>query len=234
MREKLKLYEVDLQTEITPDLSRILSAEEWSLAEKIRNEGLKKRHIAVRIAVRQILAAYLNQASEKINIAKTVYGKPYLVDFPEIEFNISHSADTLLIAISQIGAVGVDIEQVKPQQRDFSALVAKCFAEPEIAYWNALADSRKVFEFYRFWTRKEAFAKAVGRGLAMGLQECVIAPETPAYFLSIPEAYGQPSDWRLFDLPLKMGLYGAVVLRSGKISSGFVLPEIILFDGVKI
>jgi 4'-phosphopantetheinyl transferase len=72
--------------------------------------------------------------------------------------------------------------------------------------------------------------KAVGRGLALGIQSCVIAPAKPPYFLKVPENYGQASDWRLFDLWLKPDLYGALVLETGKISSDFLLPEITVFE----
>lgn len=230
MRAELQLYEIDLQSEISPDLCSILSPEEQKFAQTIRNETLKKQHIIVRVGLRQILATFLNQAADKINIAKTVHGKPYLLDYPNIQFNISHSGDFLLVAISQIGAVGVDIEQAKPQRRDFSGLVTKCFAESEQNYWQALPECEKTDEFYRFWTRKEAFVKAVGRGLAMGLQDCVIAAGIQPYFLRIPENYGLPSDWRLFDLSLKPDLYGALVVDNCKIPTAFVLPEIIPFD----
>lgn len=230
MCEKLKLYKIDLQTEIAPDLYNILSFAEQRFAQAIRNESLKKQHIRVRVGLRQILASYLKLAYDKIKLSKTEYGKPYLVDYPQIQFNISHSADTLLVAISSIGAVGVDIEQAKNQRTDFSGLVEKCFADSEIAYWNALPETEKSAEFYRFWTRKEAFVKAVGRGLAIGLQQCVIASAEQPYFISLPENYGLPSEWRLFDLSLKENLYGALVLESGKIPPCFVLPEIMLFN----
>jgi 4'-phosphopantetheinyl transferase len=230
MSAELKLYEIDLQTEISADLYFILSSEERSFLQRIRNETLQKQHIKVRAGVRLILAAYLKQSCDKINIAKTVHGKPYLPDYPEIQFNISHSGNLLLVAISPIGSVGIDIEQLKPRLRDFSGLVAKCFAPSEITYWNALPESEKAAEFYQFWTRKEAFVKAVGRGLAIGLEQCVIVSGKQPYFLSIPENYGFSSDWRLFDLTLTADLYGAIVLENSKIPTNFVLPEIMPFQ----
>lgn len=229
MGNKLELYKIGLQTEIAADLCHILSPKEQNFAQTIRNESLKKQHLTVRIALRRILASYLKQAATKINLSKTVHGKPYLADYPEIQFNISHSADVLLVAISQVGAVGVDIEQAKFQRRDFSGLVGKCFSQSEIEYWNALPEMEKAAEFYRFWTRKEAFVKAVGRGLAIGLQHCVIDPGKQPYFISLPENYGKPSEWRLFDLPLKEGLYGALVVESSKIPPDFAIPKIIPF-----
>ncbi len=230
MRNEVELYIVNLQTEIAADLFAILSPDEKKFAQAIRNQALKNQHIAVRVGLRQILAAYLNQAGDKINIARTIHGKPYLLDYPEIQFNISHSAETLLVAISKAGAIGVDIEQTQAQRRDFSALVAKCFAQSEQNYWNSLPETEKAAEFYRFWTRKEAFVKAVGRGLAMGLQQCEIASAAPPYFLSLPEIYGLPSDWRLFDLSVTADLCGALVIENKYISANFTLPDIALFE----
>lgn len=226
----LELYKIELQREVSADLFQVLSQEEQRFAQMMHNEVLKKQYITVRIGLRQILALYLNKTCDAITIVKTEYGKPYLIDYPNCHFNISHSGDFLLIAISQLGAVGIDIEQIKSYSRDFSALVAKCFATSEQHYWHNLADNEKVAEFYRFWTRKEAFVKAVGRGLAMGLQSCVIASEKPPRFMGLPQEYGRPSDWRLFDLSLNSGLYGALVLENGKIPVNFRIPEITLFE----
>jgi 4'-phosphopantetheinyl transferase len=229
MNNSLKLYEIDLQADICSDLFKILSPEEQQFALTIRNGTIKKQHITVRVAVRQILANYLNQSSDKIHIAKTVHGKPYLPDYLDCQFNISHSGNFLLVVISQLGQVGIDIEQAKPQLRDFSGLVAKCFAVSEQTYWKGLPDSEKTAVFYQFWTRKEAFVKAVGQGLSMGVQHCVIACETPAYFVSVPAIYGEASDWQLFDLSLQTNLYGALVIASHKIPANFFLPEITPF-----
>jgi 4'-phosphopantetheinyl transferase len=230
MSVALKLYQIDLKTELCADLYPILSAEERSLAEKFQRESLKKQYLTVRVGLRQILAAYLGQSAANLKIVKTEYGKPYLLNYPEIQFNISHSGDTLLLAISTIGAVGIDIEQPKPQLRDFSALVKKCFAASEIIYWHTLADDKKVAEFYRFWTRKEAFVKAVGRGLAIGVQHCEIAATMPPRFVSLPPEYGAVTDWQLFDLNLKTELYGAIVLENAQLPAHFSLPEIISFS----
>lgn len=229
MGTELSLYEIDLQTEISASSMQILSDEECYFADNIRNEMLRKQHIKVRVGLRQILASYLNQTANHITIAKTEYGKPYLPDYPDMQFNISHSGNTLLVAISSVGAVGIDIEQAKSHKRGFSGLVAKCFAKQEQDYWFSLPECEKTAEFYRFWTRKEAFVKAVGRGLALGLQSCVVASGKKSHFISIPKNYGQALDWQLFDLPLESDLYGALVVESEKLPADFKLPDIIPF-----
>ena len=70
---------------------------------------------------------------------------------------------------------------------------------------------KKYQAFYRFWTRKEAFVKATGYGIALGLNQCVINPENPTEFLRVPENCGQASAWHVQDIDLGEGIYGALV-----------------------
>ena len=152
----------------------------------------------------------LNQSPEKIRIKKAEHGKPYLADYPELAFNLSHSADRLMIAIGWNCQLGVDIEICK-QRINLSGLVDKCFAEEEAAYWTKLPETQKNQAFYRFWTRKEAFVKATGHGIALGLNQCVINPENPTEFLRVPDNCGQASAWHVLDIDLGEGICSALV-----------------------
>jgi len=189
---------------------RVLDAVERAHAEKIKNDLLHKRYVEVHGCLRNILAQTLNQPPEQINIKKTEHGKPYLVDMPELVFNLSHSASALVIAVGWNCQLGVDIESCKPRT-SLAGLVDKCFAEEEIAYWNKLPEAQKILEFYRFWTRKEAFVKATGRGIGLGLNRCVINPENQAGFLRVPADCGQASTWHVQDIALGQGVCSALV-----------------------
>lgn len=189
---------------------RILDAAEQAHAEKIKNDLPRKRYVEVHGRLRNVLAQTLNERPEKINIKKTEHGKPYLADTPELVFNLSHSADAMVIAIGRNCRLGVDIEYYKPRA-GLAGLVDKCFAEEEIAYWNNLPETQKTVGFYRFWTRKEAFVKATGRGIALGLKHCVISPENQNTFLRVPADYGQAAMWRVLDMALGQGVCSALV-----------------------
>ena len=177
---------------------------------KFKNALLHKRYVEVHGRLRNVLAQTLNQPPEKIRIKKAEHGKPYLADYPELAFNLSHSADRLMIAVGWNCQLGVDIEICK-QRINLSGLVDKCFAEEEAAYWNKLPEDQKKPEFYRFWTRKEAFVKATGHGIALGLNHCVINPENPTEFLRVPDKCGQASAWHVLDIDLGEGIFCAVV-----------------------
>jgi len=189
---------------------RVLDEAEQTQARKFKNASLHKRYVEVHGRLRNVLAQTLNESPEKIRIKKAEHGKPYLADYPELAFNLSHSAGRLMIAVGWLCQLGIDIEICK-QRINLSGLVDKCFAEEEAAYWANLPEAQKNLEFYRFWTRKEAFVKATGRGIGLGLNHCVINPEKPTEFLRIPDQCGQASAWHVLDIDLGEGIYSALV-----------------------
>jgi 4'-phosphopantetheinyl transferase len=189
---------------------RILDEAEQAQAGKFKNELLHKRYVESHGRLRNLLAQTLNQPPQKIRIRKAEYGKPYLADYPELAFNLSHTADRLMIATGWNCQLGVDIE-IGKQRINLSGLVDKCFAEEEAVYWTQLPEIQKNQAFYRFWTRKEAFVKATGHGISLGLNQCVINPENPAECLRVPDNCGQASLWHVLDIDLGEGIFSALV-----------------------
>lgn len=203
---------------------RVLDAAEQAHAKKITNDVLRNRYIEVHGRLRNILAQTLNEPPEKISIKKAEHGKPYLDGNPELVFNLSHSAAAMVIAVGWNCQLGVDIENCKPRT-SLAALVDKCFAEEEIAYWNKLPDAQKIPEFYRYWTRKEAFVKATGRGIALGLNHCVINPENQTEFLRVPDGCGQASAWHVQDIELGQGVCSALVTDKDRVEVRLIALE---------
>lgn len=121
-------------------------------------------------------------------IGKTVLGKPYLKEFPGIQFNLSHSGPYGVCAIS--GApVGVDVELIRPLRRE----VAKRFFTALEQGW---LERHPPEEFFRLWTRKESFSKALGKGLTLPMDSFSVLDEvlyrdgTAWYFSSYPVEEG--------------------------------------------
>jgi len=197
-------------TERYRDDWRVLDRSEQAHAGKITNDVLHRRYVEVHGRLRKLLAETLDQPADKIRIAKSVHGKPYLIDHTDTAFNLSHSGNNLLIAVARNCQLGVDLEICKPRA-NLAALVGKCFAEEEAIYWHNLPETEKTAEFYRFWTRKEAFVKATGRGIALGLNDCVINPVQPATFLRVPPECGWPSQWQVLDIDPEPGICAAIV-----------------------
>jgi 4'-phosphopantetheinyl transferase len=125
---------------------------------------------------------------------------------------LSHTGNKFVLAVGNIGDMGIDLEKHR-DRTNMPGLVEKCFSDEERIYWHALPDMQKTDMFFRFWVRKEAFVKAVGRGIALGIERCVVDPESQAFFLNIPEAYGLASDWKILDIPLKQDDICALVTK---------------------
>ena len=105
--------------------------------------------------IKYILYKYYDYDFEKIDIQRTKNGKPYIKD-SKLNFNISHSADAI-IAIVGLGydSLGIDMEVL--QNKDREKIIKRFFQKDEIAFINSSED--KNLEFYRIWTKKEAYIK---------------------------------------------------------------------------
>ena len=145
-----------------------------------------------------------------MRIDKAEFGKPFLPDHPELSFNMSHSGDILAIAISSKCQLGIDIECYKARDT-WEGLVKKCFASEEADYWYRLANTERSHAFYQFWVKKEAFVKAVGKGITLGLNQCVVNPDDLSSFLRVPETAGLADKWQIYPLGLSANEFGAVV-----------------------
>ena len=188
----------------------ILDDEEKIRAAKFKNAVLQQRYVSAHGQLRRILAQYLEVSPASLFFLKTARGKPYLADYSGLDFNLSHTSEDMAVAVAKNCQIGVDIEQCK-HRGNLADLVNRCFAEPEAAYWHQLPKDLQQKAFYQFWTRKEAFVKATGLGITVGLHECVINPYQPQRFLSVPAQCGAADVWHCRDIDLGQTLCAAVV-----------------------
>lgn len=188
-----------------------LSEAEQIKAKTFKQPTLQQHYIKIRLILRQVLAKYLNQSVDRVVIHTAKYGKPFVEG---LFFNLSHTHNQWAIVVSNVDEVGIDIEQIKIRH-SLVGLVDKCFATEERHYWQGLSDVQKITQFYQFWVRKEAFVKTTGRGIALGLNQCVINPLQRQQFLRVPHNYGGASDWVIHTVHLDDNQYcGAVVVKN--------------------
>lgn len=214
MTTTVNLWHGELADDLSdhPHLWALLDSTELIQARNIKNERQQHRYVQTHGLLRALLAKIIHTKPDVIKIGRGQYGKPYLPDYPEWTFNLSHSDNYLVMAIAQDCHLGVDVEICK-DRKNFVGLVDKCFAESEATYWRQLSSVHKTREFYRFWTAKEAFVKATGRGISLGLKQCVLDAHIPRQFTSVPLEYGPPETWRLYDLDLAPETSAALVIN---------------------
>jgi len=149
-------------------LEETLSAEERERADRFRFDHLRRRHIVGWGTLRRILGTLMDRAPGVLRFEREPGGKPYLAEPGAPSFNLSHSGEHLLVGVAAEGRLGVDLEEARGFP-DLEALARRTFAEEEVAELLALPSGARVGAFFRGWTRKEAFIKAVGGGLAIPL-----------------------------------------------------------------
>lgn len=158
LRDKLNCY------------GKTLSQDERIRALKFRNEKARTDFILSRGFLREKLSLFLNLSPTEIEIAASEYGKPYLKSSEKLnyEFNISHSGDRLVLAITKGFPVGIDIEKINSQQN--LEISQHVFSVDELNELNGYDSLEKIAAFYKGWTQKEAFIKAVGLGMSYPLK----------------------------------------------------------------
>jgi len=168
----------------------------------------RARFILGRGLLRKCLGHYLEQKPETIELAYTDLGRPILPHDKDVHFNISHTQDLVAIALTSGARIGIDLEYAQPHS-DLIELAGRIFSADDLKLFQALPSREKTDAFYRAWTRKEAYLKARGEGIAEGLQLISVSfgsEETVSIIDSRDEA--ATSTWRLRALPLPGGYTG--------------------------
>lgn len=155
--------------EVVDSRAAILSDSERTRAERFHFERDRHRYILCRSALRQLLTRYESRLNPSEWVFK--YGKWDKPDIPNYPyaFNVTHCEDWALIGFSPVGAIGVDIERVRPMD-DMTDLTETVFSAQERQDWHAFPDHTRPWGFFAGWTRKEGIVKAIGQGLSLPLQ----------------------------------------------------------------
>lgn len=148
----------------------LLVQSEREQAESYRFQRDQCRYVVARGVLRSLLSKYLKQAPETIKITYETWGKPTLTITDRVYFNLSHSADYILYALTKDYEVGIDIEY-KDENIKFEDIVFDIFSAPELEQWRRLANEDRSDFFYKHWVCKEAILKAFGKGWLEGDKE---------------------------------------------------------------
>ncbi len=221
--DTLHLWRIDLDsTESVLQRCRdVLAEDECKRADRFRASRQSQRFAVTRGTLRHLLSAYLNTTPRELGLAYAAHGKPYL-ESPQadLRFNVSHSGGVALMAFARGRDVGVDVERT---MRDvgWEAVAKRFFARPELAELMALPTDQRRSGFFRCWTSKEAYMKATGRGITLGLDNFVVRvdPARPAQLLAAAE--GNEDDWWLTEVAPGTGMAGALCVAGGPLRVEF-------------
>lgn len=213
--DDVQVWLVDLRAprESLDRFDQWLSADEKDRADRFRFGSHRRRFVAGRGVLRRLLAQHTGASPADLVFGYGTAGKPHLVDpaGSGLSFNVSHADDVALIAIARDRAVGVDVERVKAA-RDLERLAARFFSPEEAADFMRLPPMARQGAFYTCWSRKEAFLKARGVGLAGNLKDFAVTlePGVPPVIRRLSASLKGESQWSLADLTVPGGYVGAL------------------------
>ena len=197
----------------------ILSPDERERAARFKHSRHQRRFTATRGILRHILARYLRTTPQDIRFQSGPFGKPLLqgpMD-PPLHFNVAHSQQLALYAVSRDFEIGIDLEGDR-KSLDYAGLAKRICSADELMTFLKLPQTDQREAFFRCWTRKEAFVKAIGKGFSFPLKNVRVSftADEPSRILSprlnLSGTGSSPGDWSLFDLPLGQRFWGALAV----------------------
>ncbi|MBP0029380.1 4'-phosphopantetheinyl transferase family protein [Roseofilum sp. Guam] len=200
----LHLWQADLN-QFMPQLTQftsVLSLDERERSQRFHFDEHRQYFILARGILRYLLAQYLNCHPSGIEFNYSQRGKPDLaLPKSDLKFNISHSQNYALYGFSPNSSIGVDIEAIRPLN-DLDSLARRFFLPSEYRHIQNTPISEQPYTFFRYWTYKEAYLKAIGEGLA-GLEQAEI---------ELTDTGAKVSDraWSLYPLTTPSGTVAAV------------------------
>lgn len=196
--DEIAVWTVALDRDGAPDC---LTPDERARAAAAVDPAVRRRRIHSRSALRQILGVYVDVPPCELRLVVDGGGKPRLEQGPH--FNLSHSADTMLLAVSSAGPVGVDLERIDRLDSDWLGVSGRVFSAGERGQLSRMPEAERPAAFLRGWVRKEAYAKARGAGFAYGFTAFTVSLEPGAgasCLIADDKDAGAAAAWRLCDI----------------------------------
>lgn len=213
-------------------LAGLLSKDEINRADKFRTGELRNRYIASQGGLRAVLGELLRIDARALQFAGSTPSKPSLRSADFLQFNLSHSADVTLLALTLHVPVGIDIEMVN---EPIDQAAARTFLN-DLEYAELLrkCDSPALrTAIHQMWVRKEAVLKLLGLGLsedpkALHVQEICPGQFKVGHCTGESWMSGRLGATRIFDMPSDRGTVAAIAVASGQ--EPFTIAPVVWID----
>lgn len=203
-KNQIHIYVIDLDQSqsVVKKKTSLLSPDERKRALRFQSDPPRRRFVLSRSTLREILGQYLRVEPQTIRFGYTKGGKPYLENpslKQKISFNVAHSENLAVIALTWEGEIGIDVEWIK-SRRNMEAIVHRFFSETERQSYLSAPEEQKREVFYHCWTAKEALIKATDRKLFSDLGSFSIeaGKDRPPQLLSAPGDKRELEKWHFY------------------------------------
>lgn len=152
----------------------LMSSDELARADRFLVEHARTQHIVTRALVRTVLSHYEPTSAQDWRFELNSHGRPSIAPNdgaspPSLRFNLSHTDKLVACAVTRDAEIGVDVEAVDRRVLHRSEIAERHFASDEVRELLALPQALQAERFFEYWTLKEAYIKARGKGLAIPL-----------------------------------------------------------------
>lgn len=218
-QNQLHIWIADLASQHYDSVREYLSPSEQARADRFHFQKDRDSYEKARGILRFLLGNYLDVSPANIQISTTKLGKPYvseLLNGQTLSFNLSHSYGVAVYAFALDHPVGIDVETLRPIP-DLDQLAARFFTENERKSLQSIEPSARTKAFLQYWTRKEAYLKAIGLGLSISPEEVDVSSlPVPSLQLTTfhPQIKNDQNLWSLMDFYPTSESVAAVVVDS--------------------
>lgn len=196
-------------------LQGMLSSDECERAARFRFDTHRAQYVLTRGTLRWLLASYLDVAPREISFRYSDHSKPGLAApaNTHLEFNISHTEGMAIFGFTRGRRIGVDVENIRS---DFRAdeIAERFFSLAERTLLREIPLQRRHETFFRIWTRKEAYIKALGEGLSHPLHQFDVSLDDPARLIATRPNAAEAQRWQLENLSVAPGFAAAAVVET--------------------
>ncbi len=204
------------------ELEHIISNDERTRAARFHLSKHKTEYVASRIYLRMILGKYTGISPQLLRFEYNEYGKPTIADETNshLKFNLSHSHRFALYAFTRDQEIGVDFELINPLTVS-EEIAVKALTASELLLFKRLTTNERVEFFYKCWTRKEAYSKAIGKGLITypNKIETLYLFDKPVVEPKINEIFSKTIDCSIVELPSINGFAASLAMEGSSKSN---------------
>lgn len=189
------------ESQSTQPLRDSLSPDESERASRFRFDKHRNQYVLTRGTLRSLLAGYLGIPAKEISFQYSKYDKPGLAQAQDLDFNVSHTEGMAIFGFTRGHRIGVDIEHLRSDFRT-DEIAERFFSFAEREALRKIPEARRHESFFRIWTRKEAYIKALGEGLSHPLHQFDVSLDNPAALLATRPHASEAHRWQFQNLEI--------------------------------
>jgi 4'-phosphopantetheinyl transferase len=199
---------------VVVQFERVLSEDEAKRAARFRFSHLRDSFVITRGVLRHLLGRYLSLEPARLCFSYGDKGKPAVASEGNLQFNLTHSVGIAAVAFTTGCQLGIDAEHIRPV-KEMQQIADRNFSAEEATELMRLPESEREPAFFRCWTRKEAYIKAIGDGLSCALDsfQVTLLPNMPPRLIHIGGDSVAAEMWSLHDLCVAPDYASALAYR---------------------